>query len=281
MWVGIQWTGRLSMVRTLFVCVLGDSENLISVSGDLSWRASFSGDGFYKLFYFHIIYRPVLTRERKVTSTVWEGIQWMWRLCMVLTLILCVSHPLPLLYASWLSIEASWHSWDHAFCAVSGFRVSRLATPNIILNSVLEIIWVWIDVTWSPWWRVVLGEKSWSALGRGLGSDTVQTAGAVKHLFVRLAWLVSDNRRPEASGGFRFNNWLDRARPRYTIYDVWPVSQERLQYSGRPYPTCLSEDETVIAMPQYYSIICCVSKHSYYCCTVDPCSPSRLLSVQV
>ena len=35
-WVSIQWTGRLSMVRTLFVCVLGDSENLISVSGDLS-----------------------------------------------------------------------------------------------------------------------------------------------------------------------------------------------------------------------------------------------------
>ena len=31
----------------------------------------------YKLFCFHI-YRPVLTRERKVTinSTVWDGIQW-------------------------------------------------------------------------------------------------------------------------------------------------------------------------------------------------------------
>ena len=26
---------------------------------------------------------------------------------------------------------------------------------------------------------------------------------------------------------------------------------------------------------------CCISKHSYYCCTVDPFSPSRLLSVHV
>ena len=43
--------------------------------------------------------------------------------------------------------------------AVSGLRVSRLATPNIILNFVLEILCVWIDVTWSSW-RVVLEEKS-------------------------------------------------------------------------------------------------------------------------
>ena len=35
-----------------------------------------SGGGFYKSFWFHI-YRPVLTREEKVTSTVWDGIQWM------------------------------------------------------------------------------------------------------------------------------------------------------------------------------------------------------------
>ena len=43
--------------------------------------------------------------------------------------------------------------------AVSGFRVSRLATPNVLLNSVLETLCVWIDVTWSSW-RVVLEEKS-------------------------------------------------------------------------------------------------------------------------
>ena len=39
----------------------------------------------------------------------------------------------------------------------------------IILNSVLGRVCVWIDVTWSPW-RVVLEDKSRSALGRGLGS---------------------------------------------------------------------------------------------------------------
>ena len=28
-----------------------------------------------------------------------------------------------------------------------------------------------------------------------------------------------------------------------------------------------------------YNIVCCVSKHSYYYCSVDPFTPSRLLSV--
>ena len=96
--------------------------------------------------------------------------------------------------------------------SVSGFRVSRLATPNTILNSVLKILCVWIDVTWSSW-RVVLEERSWSALGRGLGSGTVHIAGAVKHWFVRFAWLVSCTRRPEAFWGFRFYNWPTRPSP--------------------------------------------------------------------
>ena len=89
----------------------------------------------------------------------------------------------------------------------------------IILNSVLEILCVlcvWIDVTWSSW-RVVLEEKSWSALGRRLGSGTVHIAGTVKIWFVRLAWLVSHNRRPEAFWGFRFNNLSDRPLL-YTMY---------------------------------------------------------------
>ena len=30
------------------------------------------------------------------------------------------------------------------------------------------------------------------------------------------------------------------------MYDVWSASQERLQYSGRPFPTYVPEDETVI-----------------------------------
>ena len=50
------------------------------IKGEARWRnfyvlVAFSWDGFYKLFCFHI-YRPVLTRERKVTNTVWDGIQW-------------------------------------------------------------------------------------------------------------------------------------------------------------------------------------------------------------
>ena len=95
--------------------------------------------------------------------------------------------------------------------SVSGFGVSRLATPNITLNYVLEILCVWIDVILSSW-RVVLEEKS--CTGRGLGSGTVHIAGAVKHWFVRLAWLVSHNRRPEAFWGFCFNNWSSRPLPR-------------------------------------------------------------------
>ena len=84
--------------------------------------------------------------------------------------------------------------------AVSGFRVSRLAASDITLNSVLEIVCVWIDVTWSPW-LVVLEEKWRSTLGRGLGSGTVHIAGAAKHWFVRFAWLVSYKRRPEGLFG--------------------------------------------------------------------------------
>ena len=37
------------------------------------------------------------------------------------------------------------------FCAVSGFRVSCLATPDIILNFVLDRVCFRIDVTWLPW----------------------------------------------------------------------------------------------------------------------------------
>ena len=55
-------------------------------------------------------------------------------------------------------------------------------------------------------WRVVLEEKSRNALGRGLGSGTVQTAGAVKHLFVKLAWLISHDRLARGLLGFRFKN---------------------------------------------------------------------------
>ena len=92
------------------------------------------------------------------------------------------------------------------------FGVSRLATPNIMLNSVLEIICVWIGVTWF----IVAGRTGREVvkcLGRGLGSGTVHIAGAVKHWFVRLAWLVSHNRRPEAFWRFRFNNRMTGPSP--------------------------------------------------------------------
>ena len=62
--------------------------------------------------------------------------------------------------------------------AVSGFRVSRLAASDIILNSVLDIVCVWINVTWSPW-LAVLEERWRSTFGRGFGSGTVHIAGAV------------------------------------------------------------------------------------------------------
>ena len=74
----------------------------------------------------------------------------------------------------------------------------------IILNSVLKLLGVWIDVTW-----FIVASRTGSSrevhLGRGLGSGTVQTAGAIKHLFVRLAWLSHKTGWPEALG-FRFSN---------------------------------------------------------------------------
>ena len=52
------------------------------MKGEVRWRdyyilATFFEVAVYKLFCFHI-YRPVLTRERKISSTVWDGIQWTW-----------------------------------------------------------------------------------------------------------------------------------------------------------------------------------------------------------
>ena len=40
--------------------------------------------------------------------------------------------------------------------AVSGFTVSRLATSDIILNSVLDTVYARIDVTWLPCLSVVM-----------------------------------------------------------------------------------------------------------------------------
>ena len=56
----------------------------------------------------------------------------------------------------------------------------------IRLNSVLGRVCVWIDVTSSPW-RVVLEEKSRSALFRGLGSVPYILLARLSIGFVRLA----------------------------------------------------------------------------------------------
>ena len=51
-------------------------------------------------------------------------------------------------------------------------------------------------------------ESWWSALDRVLGSGTVHITGAVNHWFVRLAWLVSHNRRPKGLFGVPWYNWM-------------------------------------------------------------------------
>ena len=88
--------------------------------------------------------------------------------------------------------------------AVSGFRVSRLAT---ILHYTETLWWRYcakkVDFTWLPW--LARSDEKWrSTLGRGLGSGTVHIAGVVKHWFVRLARLVSHNRRPKGLLGVPF-----------------------------------------------------------------------------
>ena len=106
-------------------------------------------------------------------------------------------------------------------------------------------------------WLVVLVDKSWKTLGRGLGSGTVQTVGAIKHLFVRLASLISHSRLARGLFGVPFNNWSKPPPPlgftRTTMTDIacGLTSQEHLQYSGRPYPACVPEDETETAVIAY------------------------------
>ena len=101
-----------------------------------------------------------------------------------------------------------YHSWEHAFCScIWVYGLSSGYDTTLYWNTVLDRVCVWIDVTWLPWLARSDG-KWWNKLGSGLGFGTVHIPGAVKHWFVRLAWLVSHNKQGPKGIWGSINNWL-------------------------------------------------------------------------